>query len=188
MTLRWMDYSGAPALLLPRASLADWHGMMLTTPDPPATSPDFVGPDGVAWFVHGEMDFANPVTHYDHLCAAFGGDGYVEERVITVGTASAFAVSRSGEDAVAWWDRRTALLTGHERTPDSSAWESAAWTPCAEIEVCAPDLVLMNSAMHGAQVLAGGDSEFDAVVLAPGRYRIEAARFDDVTSAYRFVR
>jgi hypothetical protein len=68
--MRTMNFSGAPALLLPRAVLSDWHGILVRAARR-EDEPDFVNDSGAAWFVHDAFDFANPVTHYDHLCAAF---------------------------------------------------------------------------------------------------------------------
>src|SRR5262245_591571 len=99
-----MNFSGCPALFLPRSALTAWHGILVRDENDKA-EPDFVQDSGGRWFVHDRFDFANPVTHYDHLCAAFvTGE---EVRLIRVGDCDALAIS-TGDDVFGWWAEKHA--------------------------------------------------------------------------------
>jgi hypothetical protein len=176
--MRVLNFSGAPALLLPRSALPHWHGILVRDEARDET-PDFEDGEGGAWFVHDAFDFANPVTHYDHLCAAFQDDEDGNDvRVVRVGDAEALAIS-DGSDAFAWWAQRGAILANTTEPPSDEAWAQAEWTPRGEIEVGEATLVLMNASVHGAQILAGDEaSEHEPVALAPSRYRVESAHVD----------
>jgi len=182
MTLRWMSYSGAPALLVHRSALRGWHGILERDDARPGTA-DFADAEGGRWWIHDAFDFANPVTHYDQLCGSFG-DEYV--RVLRVGGHDALAIS-DGSDVFAWWAERMAIVANATRAPSAEAWDAAAWRTVGELVVDDTALVLMNSSVHGGQILDGDEaSAHEAVTLDLGRWRVESAQLDSVM-VLRFV-
>lgn len=181
--MRLLNFSGAPALIVPRAALRAWHGILVRD-DTRDDEPDFEDEDGGAWFVHDAFDFDHPVTHYDHLCASLR-DGPVR-RVVRVGEHDALAIN-TGDDAYGWVPERVAVLTNESRVPEGAAWWSAQWACCAEITFAGGDLVLMNASVHGAQILSGDEaSEHEPMVLPAGRFAVETATVGEAT-AFRFV-
>jgi len=180
----WMDYSGAPALIVPRSTIDQWSGIFLTTPQRTGDNSDFELPDGRAFYIHDDFDFARPQTDYDHLCASLGAAGATVV-VLVFGGRSALAVS-DGYDNVAWVPRRQLLLTGGGALPTADMLAVAAWTPQVELDVVEPELVLMNAASHGAHELLDGH-EHEPIALEPGRYRIDRAMLGS-QNAYRWVR
>jgi hypothetical protein len=175
--MRPMSFSGAPALLLPRAALSAWHGILVRD-DERAGEPDFTDDGGNAWFVHDAFDFANPVSHYDHLCAAFQSGS--EVLIVRVGDHEAVAIS-NGDDVVAWWSEQRAIVTNATTPPSDRLWATAEWSPIESVTFNEDTLVLLNASVHGAQVLSGDeDAEHEGVNLPAGRYRLVSCRVDNV--------
>ena len=89
MSLRFMNFSGAPALLIARSALRSWHGILLDEPRTPDATPDFEDDEGNAWYIHDDFDFAHPRTDYERLCAALeGGVLGVHERALAISDGS----------------------------------------------------------------------------------------------------
>jgi hypothetical protein len=91
-----LNFSGAPALLLAQRAAAAWRGMMLPTAPRDDDTPDFVSADGAPWFTWYALDFDNPQTDYDHLCARLqhgGGAAVCVARGATESRALGFRTS-----------------------------------------------------------------------------------------------
>lgn len=180
--MRWMNFSGAPALLVHRAALRAWHGILERDDARPGTA-DFDDAAGGRWWIHDAFDFAHPVTHYDHLCAELGEESV---RLLRVGGHDALALS-DGSDVFAWWAERCAIVSNTTTPPSAAALDAAEWRPIGELVVDEESLILMNASVHGGQILDGDEaSEHDAVTLDLGRWRVESARIDAAT-VLRFV-
>ncbi len=180
--LRFLNFSGAPALLIPKSALASWHGILSSVPPLADASPDFTDPAGVDWYIDDAFDFENPKTDYDHLCAALQDR---TERILTTPT-GALAIS-DGCDTAAWWPSRQMILTGSEEETDPRSIERLFFEPCGELTVVEPSWVLMNAAMSGIELLSGdGSDEHVEITLPLGRHCVERATRDG-GSAYRIV-
>jgi len=180
----WLDYGGSPALIVPRSAADHWSGIFLPTPRRSGDAPDFQLPDGRAFYIHDDSDFARPRTDYDHLCGALGAAGASVVVLVFAGR-MALAVS-DGNDTVAWWPARQMLLTGGRSAPPAELLSTALWTAQVELDVVDPDLLLMNASAHGGQTLLD-NQEHEPVTLEPGRYRIDRALLGTM-NAYRWVR
>jgi hypothetical protein len=157
--------------------------MFTRAPLKPDSPPDFTAADGTEWFLDDRLDFACPRTDYDHLCANILQAG---TQVVSVGGSSALALDN--DDTAAWWPEQAAILSGAEREPSAAALESAGWEPGEELLLEGPHCVLMNSTLHGQQVLQGDSpDEWCEVALDSGRYRFEVAYLDG-THVYRLIR
>lgn len=181
--MRTLNFSGAPALLLPVSVLPSWHGILHTDrPDADAT-PDFTSADGVDWYVWDAFDFDHPKTDYDRLCAKLeNADG---ARVHEIGGRHALVVS-DGSDAFAWWPEARAIVSNAIELPRIETLDALEWTLHGTFELAEPDCVLMNSALHGDETKEGNESELERVRLEVGRYRFESARGESV-GVYRLV-
>jgi hypothetical protein len=179
--MKWLNTSGAPALLVPRRVIREWRGILLREPRSDESMVDFVDEDGAEWFIHDDFDFQNPKTDYDRLCGALVSG--TTELLVPLGDATALAVS-DGCDTIAWWPERSMLLTGHEQTPSAELSFERAF----ELEVRDDAWVLMNSAVAGVQVIGDNDDdEWTHVALQRGRYRVDRAARDG-GAAYRLTR
>jgi hypothetical protein len=147
----WRDFSGAPALLLPRTELRHWHGIFN-----PATGS------------LGELNLDAPVTDYDRACkaAAWPGVGPVP-----VGTSYGLALY-SEDDTYAWLPDQGIIASG-SWVPDEQTLSGAGWGDPVLWKTKASDLVLLNSAANAAQDLR--DEDMLSLWLSPGEYVVEFA-------------
>lgn len=183
--MRSLNFSGAPALILPRSALADWHGILMRS-DEREARPDFTDHAGGRWFVHDNFDFDHPVTHYDHLCAALGAGEAV--MTIRVGGHDALAIS-NGDDTYGWWAQKRAIVTNDTEPPSEEVWSRAEWTRRTHVRFDEDELVLMNASVHGAQILEENDaSEYEPVTLPAGAYQVESAQLEATFIARLVVR
>ncbi len=167
--MRRLNFSGAPALLIARAALGAWGGIMMREPPAPGAEPDFTDSEGNDWYIHDAFDFEHPRTDYERLCGSFP-EG-VTERVLD---APGFAIS-DGSDSFAWWPEERAILTNDD---EPGSFAGLTFEPCGELAIEGP-WVLMNSSVAGAMILAGEDrDEYMDVDLPRGRYRVERATRD----------
>jgi hypothetical protein len=145
----WRDFSGAPALLLPRTELCRWNGMFNPTTGLP-----------------GELNLEVPVTDYDRACkAAWPGVG-----LVPVGTLHGLALY-SEDDTYAWLPEQGIVASG-SWVPDEQTLSSADWGDPI-VWKRSSELVLVNSAANAAQDLR--DEDVLNVWLPPGEYRVEFA-------------
>lgn len=179
-SVKWMDYSGAPPLLIPERILHFWSGFYL--PAGKGDSPDLELPDGRALCVCAEFDFEHPRTDYDRLCARGGG-----HFLHPVGPGQALAISDYSDGTVGWWAEQQMLLTVSRHLPDPACFDRLEWRDEVRWEVPAGPLILMNSCLHGADPDKSQD-EVDVIELNPGIYSITAADHseDFCVMLYRF--
>ncbi len=175
--MRTLNFSGAPALLLPVSALSSWHGILHTDPRAPDATPDFTSADGVEWYVWDAFDFDHPKTDYDRLCAKLADTE--DARVYEIGGRDALVVS-DGSDAFAWWDEARAIVSNADELPPIETLDTLEWTPHGTFELTEPDCVLMNAALHGEETKQGNEGEFERVRLPVGRHRFESARVGSV--------
>jgi hypothetical protein len=154
--VRWLDFSGAPPMLIPRRVATLWRG----TTDPEAAE-------------YRDLDTVNPVTDYDRACAA----AWPGRSVLQFHGAQ-ILVLYTEFDAHTWDGDRRIVACGGWLPPDVEL-QRAVWSDPIEWRVEDADLLLMNSAADGA----GGQRNDDcmSIDLAPGIYTVE---FSYVESEY----
>src|SRR5688572_8201392 len=163
--IRWLDFSGAPPLLIPRNLANSWRG----TTDP-------------ATGEYREFDKDNPVTDYDRACAvAWPGRSILEFRGVPI------PILYTEQDNHGWDASRLILACGGW-FPSEDEVRRATWTDPIRWRAEHTDYLLMNSAVDASAELV--DDEFMPVRLPSGLYTIEYAH---ITSEYvgifhRFVR
>lgn len=161
----WLDFSGAPPLLIPQQLARHWRG----TTDPSTGD-------------YRECDADNPVTDYDRACAAaWPGRSVVEFR----GTSILVLYSEFDRHS---WDAGRLILASGGWFPSDDEVRRAAWSDPIRWRAEHTDYFLVNSAADASAGLL--DGEFMPVRLSSGVYTIEYA---DITSEYvgifhRFVR
>lgn len=153
--LRWLDFSGAPALLVPTILAALWRGTIdPSTGDHRDCNPDY------------------PVTDYDRACAVcWPGKGILE----LAGTP--ILVFYSEYDHHSWDSSR--LLYVSPIIPSDEDLRNAKWSDPIRWRAEHTDYVLMNSAADAKQGLKVDD--FIPVQLQPGIYTVTYA---DTSSEY----
>jgi hypothetical protein len=148
--ITWLDFSGAPPLLIPRRLAPVWNGTIDTSTGR-----------------HAELDARNPKTDYDRACAAaWPGRG-----VLAVGDGSALALY-SESDQHGWAADESVVACGGW-LPDPAQLRRAEWRDPLLWRTPDSDFLLMNAAASGAVDLQSGEAT--VVLLQPGTYRIEFA-------------
>ncbi len=181
-SIRWMNYSGSPALFVPESLLRRWHGFFLPAGDSREDLPDLELPSGHRYNICDDFDFAHPRTDYDHLCARLEGKVCV---TFPVPGGELLSVS-DGNDLVGWWSEACTLVTGGQRLPGCGHWDELHWEP--EVEWYLPDstVFLMNACLHGAEPELGqAQGQFARIFLDVGRYSVCRAHFEGL-NLYRF--
>jgi hypothetical protein len=163
--VRWLDFSGAPPMLIPQSLAQYWRG---------ATDP--------ATGEYREFNKDNPVTDYDRACvAAWPGRSILEFRGVPI------LILYTEYDQHGWDASRQILACGGW-LPSEDDVRRATWTAPIRWHANHTDYLLMNSAVDAAAGFQDGD--FIPVRLSSGIYTIEYA---DIASEYvgifhRFVR
>lgn len=153
---RWLDFSGAPPLLLPARLIPLWRGAI-----DPATGR------------YSDLNMTAPLTDYDRACvAAWPGRG-----VLPVGTESALVLYTEYDEHT--WDALHNLVACGGWLPIERDLDSASWEDSLVWQVQDWNLVLMNSAADGANGLHA--DEFMEVQLTPGRYVVEYATLESTS-------
>jgi hypothetical protein len=163
--VRWLDFSGAPPMLIPQILAEHWRG----TTDP-------------ATGKYRELDQDNPVTDYDRACATARPDSIILEF-----RGAPILVFYTEHDRHAWDVGRQILACGGW-LPSEDEVRRATWTDPIRWRAEHTDYLLMNSAADGSADLL--DDDFMSLRLPSGLYTIERA---DISSIYlgvfhRFVR
>jgi hypothetical protein len=171
----WMDFSGAPPILIPERYLGLWNGFYLEdTIDPDEDlnlSGDLVLPDGRSFSVWDEFDFQNPKTDYDRLC----GSGHRKNFLHPLGDGHALVLVDYSDGTTGWWPEQQVVLTVSRQLPDPASFDRLAWGD--ELRWTVPDrrVVLMNSCLHGADPDNRSSDQFVEIDLEPGEYSITTA-------------
>lgn len=162
--LRWLDFSGAPPLLIPRRRIAEWCG-----PIDPQTA------------VYRDLNESDPVTDYDRACAAaWPGRG-------SLPVGDSFALALYTEYDVVAWHPSLQLIACGGWIPTSTQLLDAAWTDYCEWTCADGDLILLNSAADGRKPLRSADS--CPVCLQSAIFNVQQAALeaDRVGLFYRFL-
>jgi hypothetical protein len=163
--VRWLDFSGAPPMLIPRSLSGYWRG----TTDP-------------ATGEYSELNTDNPITDYDRACAvAWPGKSLLEFR----GTPILILYSEYDRHT---WDNSRQMLACGGCFPSDDELRSTTWTDQILWRAEHTDYFLMNSAADATAGLR--DDEFIPVRLTSGIYKID---FSHITSEFmgcfhRFIR
>lgn len=187
VNVKWMDYSGAPPILIPERFLGLWNGFYLPVEEEEEDvygDGDFQLPDGRNFYIHDEFDFKNPKTDYDRICAKDGGS-YLYQ----LGLGHSLVIQDYSDGTVGWWPEQNMLITVSRHLPDPSTFGHLNWEN--EIRWQIPDkrLYLLNPCMHGEQAKEPSP-EVDIIDLTPGEYSIKAAESNEkyCVVLYRFER
>ncbi len=156
--MEWLDFSGAPPLLAPRAALALWRGCL--------------EPDRDLW---RDLDTEQPVSDYDFACRAAGSQNGIVER----GGFQFLALYTECDHHA--WDAGSNVICCGDWVPSAAQLGAATWTDALEWEVPVGGVILTNAAVPGSEV---EDSETVDLSLTPGRYRVETAFMDDELSGF----
>jgi hypothetical protein len=175
--MRILNFSGAPVMLLPRKAASQWHGILLRDPQSEGATPDFVDANGRNWYMRDEFDFDHPRSDYEFLCAR-SESAFLHD----LGGVKAF-VAGDGSDTWAWWDEERVLLSNLSSAPQRNALAKCSWEHLFAWQLDEPELLLLNSTLHGEDL--ADRSEWQEILLAPGRYTVEHAHLDAI-GAYRF--
>jgi Immunity protein 21 len=161
----WLDFSGAPPMLIPRRLATLWRG---------ATDP--------STNEFRELDMDNPVTDYDRACAvAWPGKSVLQFRDVQV-------LVLDTESDWHTWDGVRQIVACCRWLPSDDVLRQAIWTDRIEWHSNDSDLLLMNSAADGARGLLDGD--FMPVQLPSGIYTVEFSHIEAelVGQFHRLVR
>jgi hypothetical protein len=147
---QWLDFSGAPPVLIPSSLVGLWRG----TIDTDSGS-------------HRDLDTENPKTDYDRACiAAWPGRGLVE-------VGKGFALVLYSEWDQVSWDPNGRVVACGGWWPSREQIESAKWADPLRWGSDHTDYLLMNSAADGSARLRAGD--FVKVELPRGECVVEYA-------------
>jgi hypothetical protein len=150
---RWLDFSGAPPLLIPSRIVSQWRGAIN-----PATGK------------YSELNTREPVTDYDRACAsAWPGRG-----VLPVADASALVLYTEYDEHT--WHEPHGVVACGSWLPTEAELAGASWDDPLLWQVQETDFLLMNAAADGAAGLRADD--FMEVRLVPGKYLIEYAALE----------
>jgi hypothetical protein len=179
---KWMDFSGAPPILMPERLLDFWGGFYL--PADENDTADLTLPNGRAFCVQDDFDFKHPKTDYDRLCARAGG-----HFLHPVGPGQALGISDYSDGTVGWWPEQQMLITVSQHLPDPAGFELLEWKDEVIWQIPDAGLILMNSCLHGADPDKPQD-QFVEIDLQPGKYSITAADYSEgiCVMLYRFRR
>jgi hypothetical protein len=150
---RWLDFSGAPPLLIPARLVSQWRGGV-----DPATGR------------YSDLNAKTPLTDYDRACAAaWPGRG-----VLPIGDATAL-VLYTEYDEHTWWAPQNVVACG-SWLPSEAELAAALWEDALTWQVQDTNFLLINSAADGAETLRTDD--YMEVRLAPGEYTVEYAALE----------
>lgn len=169
----WMDFSGAPPIIVPHRWLPLWRGFYLPCEDEvdeESLGGDLELPDGRAFYVVDEFDFENPVTDYDRVCAYTMPIERQPVCVMPLPPGELLAFSDYSDGRVGWWDEERMLLTVSRHVPDLERIPDDGWTRGVEWTIPDGPLRLMNACEFGT---APAPEYHIDIELEPGRYRVD---------------
>jgi len=161
---RWLDFSGAPPLLIPKRLVQSWHGAI------DAMTGKYL-----------DLNTEAPRTDYDRACVA----AWPGRSVLQVGNGSALALYTEFDEHT--WDREGLVLACGSWLPSRIEMANAAWRDPFTWEAKESEFLLMNSAASGFEGLQ--QNEFLEVNLNPGVYVVEYASIEAeyVGCFHRFI-
>jgi hypothetical protein len=147
---QWLDFSGAPAILIPAALIGLWRGAI----DPATES-------------YSDLNSKAPKTDYDRACAAaWPGRGEIR-----LAQSSALAIY-SEYDEHAWMAKESVVASG-SWLPTPAQIRLAKWTDAFDWKADFEEYLLLNSAADGKSGLLADD--YAVVKLERGIYLVEFA-------------
>lgn len=188
--VHWMDFSGAPPFLLQERHLHLWNGMHVPLADLD-DSADSELIDGRAFVVDATLDFKNPRTDYDRLCAAALA-ARESHGLYPVGDGHGLYIHGRISDTVGWWHEQQLLISYCHALPDPALLDGLTWTDEVLWRVETAEIVLFNSTLHGSN-LANHPRWCEPFYLQPGLYSVVRAHYEHPTDdwdavLYRFRR
>ena len=161
----WLDFSGAPPILIPRSLSASWGG----TNDPSTGEYRPFNPE-------------TPVTDYDRVCAAaWPGKGII-------GFMGSSVLALYTEFDLHTWDDRRQLVASGGWLPSDDELSRAEWKKPIRWRADHTEFLLMNSASDGDSAFP--DKDYAPVVLALGMYTVQYCYLEGhhIGCFHRFVR
>lgn len=180
----WMDFSGAPPLLLPLSALPLWRGFYV---EHSGAGADLLV-DAGAYVIKDDFDFAQPASDYERLCAWQLDPAHQGIQPYPLAPAQLGIAIADGSDGTVGWNGPQRLITTQSRVDlDEEQLAALSWARAFEYEAAEP-LLLLNACLFGSDPDLPAD-QFCTVDLAPGRYAVEWAsyRAGYVAELYRFV-
>lgn len=163
----FFNYSGAPAILLPKSIAPFWSGFYLPVEDDDeGLGGDLELPQG-SFEICDEFDLENPRTDYDRLCVQKGALS-----LFPVGSGQMLAI-KTGHDCHGWWPEQQMIVEGGA-LPDLSKMSRIQWSAPIEWRVTDTDFVLMNACEHGADPDLRDCAH---IRLTPGLYQISIGQY-----------
>ena len=163
--VRWLDFSGATPMLIPRRVAPLWRG----------TTDRSTGQ-------YRDLDVENPVTDYDHACAtAWNGNGIFNFMGVPV------LVLYAESDQITWDSPRCLVACGGW-LPTDDELRQGKWGDPIKWTTEDSDYLLMNSAADGTCEL---DDDAMSVHLPSGEYTVECCYITGVAYGdyfHRFAR
>ena len=146
----WLDFGGAPPILLPAGVVSRWRG---TTN--PCTGE------------HQDYNSKSPVTDYDRACVAVSSG----PAVLAVADAKALVAYAEQDDHT--WVRELGIIASGGWIPSTDQLVKAMSDEAVAWRVTEESLVLANSAADGRRGLSNGDAM--PIQIRPGNYVVEMA-------------
>lgn len=162
--VRWLDFSGAPPLVVPQQLAALWRG---------ATEPENTD--------YCELNTDNPVTDYDRACAV----SWPGKCLLEFKDAQVLALYTEFDNHA--WDESRRIVACGGWLPSDEYFRQASWTDPIQWCCYQSELLLMNSAADGVEGLS--DDDFMPVNLPKGIYTVECAYLEAeyVGYFYKFI-
>jgi Immunity protein 21 len=146
----WLDFSGAPAMLIPAALIGLWRGAI----DPATES-------------YSDLNSKEPKTDYDRACAA----AWPRKGEIRLAQSSALALYSEYDEHT--WIAEERVVASGSWLPTPEQIRLAKWTDAFDWKADFEEYLLLNSAADGKSKLQSGD--YAAIKLERGTYLVEFA-------------
>ncbi|WP_307572595.1 Imm21 family immunity protein [Variovorax paradoxus] len=153
-TSPWLDFSGAPPVLIPAAAVPLWRGCI----DPDTNS-------------YRDFDKVRPKTDYDRACAqAWPGRGLIE-----VGGFTALVLYAEWDELA--WSPKQGIVACGSWSPSAEQLNAAHWGDPLRWVNNHSEHLLMNAAADASSGLR--DDEYISIQLPRGTYIVEYAQIED---------
>lgn len=172
----WMDFSGAPAILIPEPLAEAWNGMFVPM-GPDQQDADLTLRDGRMFRLH-DCDFERPVTDYDRLCQRWLSRQEGPIFTHPVGPGTALVIDPDGDGVVGWWSDQKVIVTISQHLPDPERLDTLTWGDEIRWRIPGTRLILMNSTLHGADPGKSGEDHL-VIEMEAGEYSISRSEPED---------
>lgn len=162
----WHDFSGSPAILLPKDTKSEWLGFYSLKPKTQRQSPDFSYQDQ-DYYMIDDFDFDHPKTDYDRISS-------VPDRVQIIELDAKFKALIFGISHSFGWCKKMSVFVHNMDRILLEDFKSLDWNLEGEVRLC-QNMILMNS----CNTLIAPFKETEEIQFEPGSYRIWSAEYSD---------